>query len=133
MAHRIEAGSDMFLMPSRYEPCGLNQLISLKYGTVPVARATGGLKDTVTDATPDAVSAGEANGFSFEEYDTSVLVSTLRRAIEVYTSAPDKWARIRSVGMGQDWSWDTSARAYASLYERTLEKARAGAPVGGGW
>src|SRR3954468_21711835 len=84
LAHRIEAAADIFLMPSRYEPCGLNQLYSLKYGTVPVVRATGGLVDTVTDATPETLANGSATGFSFEALNTSVLDATLRRAVDTY-------------------------------------------------
>ncbi len=81
LAHRIEAGADMFLMPSRFEPCGLNQLYSLKYGTVPVVRATGGLADTIIDATRRTLAAGTANGFSFHEYSVLALGETLRRAV----------------------------------------------------
>ena len=88
LAHRIEAGADIFLMPSRYEPCGLNQLYSLKYGTVPVVRATGGLVDTVTDASPDSLAAGTATGFVFEAYNASVLEATLHRAIDTYWQQP---------------------------------------------
>jgi starch synthase len=128
MAHRIEAGSDMFLMPSRYEPCGLNQLISLRYGTVPIVRATGGLKDTIADATPEAMASGSANGFSFESYDSEELLATVKRAIGVFTGSPADWRKIRAAGMAQDWSWDHSASAYVKLYEETLEKARAVAP-----
>ncbi len=90
LAHRIEAGADMFLMPSRFEPCGLNQMYSLKYGTVPVVRATGGLADTIVDATPDNLAAGTANGFSFREYNVQALGETLRRAYDA-CHRPEVW------------------------------------------
>jgi starch synthase len=109
LAHRIEAGSDIFLMPSRYEPCGLNQLYSLKYGTVPVVRATGGLVDTVTDTTPETLSQGSATGFSFEAINASVLDGTLRRAAEAYWQNEGAWRQLVGTGMQQDWSWKASA------------------------
>ncbi|MBI3467987.1 MAG: glycogen synthase GlgA, partial [Planctomycetes bacterium] len=119
LAHQIEAGADMFLMPSRYEPCGLNQLYSLKYGTVPVVRAVGGLADTIVDATPAGLAAGEANGFSFSEYTSEALLRTLRRALAAYRQR-EMWRRLMQTGMQQDWSWRRSAREYAALYERAL-------------
>lgn len=120
LAHLVEAGSDMFLMPSRYEPCGLNQMFSLKYGTVPVVRETGGLADTITDATDANIKAGSGNGFSFLPYRTSELLEALRRALDAYA---DKalWSKIVSIGMAQDWSWARSAREYVKLYEHTIE------------
>lgn len=124
MAHRIEAGCDMFLMPSRFEPCGLNQLYSLKYGSAPVVRATGGLADTIVDASEETLQDGTANGFSFEAYETNALEQTLRRACEMYRFAPDRWAKIVETGMNQDWSWGNSARNYAELYRRTHEHVR---------
>lgn len=124
LAHRIEAGCDMFLMPSRFEPCGLNQLYSLKYGSVPVVRATGGLADTITDAQEANVADGSANGFAFESYDAEALESTLRRACEMYRDAPETWGQIVETGMRQDWSWGSSARSYAELYRRTIERVR---------
>ena len=117
LAHLIEAGSDMFLMPSRYEPCGLNQMYSLKYGTVPVVRATGGLADTITDATPEAIEAGTANGFSFEPYESDDLLDVIRRALAAYSNR-EVWAGIVATGMRQDWSWARSAGEYVKLYER---------------
>lgn len=116
LAHRIEAGSDLFLMPSQYEPCGLNQLYSLKYGTVPVVRATGGLVDTITHATPENIEDGIANGFSFEHYDPVELERTLLQALNVYRHEPDTWAKLVVTGMRQDWSWGNSARRYVELY-----------------
>lgn len=123
LAHRIEAGADIFLMPSRFEPCGLNQLYSLKYGTVPVVRATGGLADTVTDTTPQTLADGTATGFNFRETEVLALAETLRRAIETYRQ-PQTWRQIVAGGMRQDWSWGRSARQYVQLYQSTLAKVR---------
>jgi starch synthase len=119
LAHRIEAGADMFLMPSQYEPCGLNQLYSLKYGTVPVVRATGGLVDTVTDTNEHTLAAGTATGFAFEEYTSIELAAALQRAIRAYGNQAT-WRQLIATGMQQDWSWQQSAEQYAGLYERTL-------------
>jgi starch synthase len=116
LAHRIEAGADIFLMPSRYEPCGLNQLYSLKYGTVPVVRATGGLVDTVTDTTPETLAHGTATGFSFEAQNASVLEATLRRALETYWQNEGAWRQLVRTGMQQDWSWKASAQRYVEAY-----------------
>ena len=114
LAHQIEGGADLFLMPSRFEPCGLNQMYSLRYGTVPVVRATGGLYDTVRNF--DA-STGEGTGFTFETYSSAALLETLRRALRVYEDR-HAWERIQAAGMGQDFSWDASARKYVTAYER---------------
>jgi starch synthase len=116
LAHRIEAGADIFLMPSRYEPCGLNQLYSLKYGTVPVVRATGGLVDTVTDLTPETLASRTATGFSFEAQNTSVLEMTLRRAALAYWQDEAAWRQLIETGMQQDWSWHASAQRYVEVY-----------------
>ena len=124
LAHRIEAGADLFLMPSRYEPCGLNQLYSLKYGTVPVVRATGGLADTISGYGQQAAGAPPANGFSFEEYSPLALSETLRSACDVY-QRPDVWKQLIATGMHQDWSWTTSARQYVDLYMKTIAGAGA--------
>src|SRR6185436_4184555 len=110
LAHRIEAGADIFLMPSRYEPCGLNQLYSLKYGTVPVVRATGGLADTVTVTSPETLANHTATGFRFEAYSAPVLEGTLRRAVETYWQNADTWRQLIETGMQQDWSWKASAQ-----------------------
>ncbi len=123
LAHRIEAAADMFLMPSRFEPCGLNQLYSLHYGTVPIVRWTGGLADTIVDTTPQTLAAGTANGFSFHEPSAPALAETLRRAIDAYQT-PDTWSRIVSTGMRQDWSWTRSARQYIDLYRTTVARRR---------
>jgi starch synthase len=108
-AHLIEAGADIFLMPSRYEPCGLNQIYSLRYGTVPVVRATGGLDDTIEEGT----------GFKFRDYSGSALLSALRQALTAYQDR-DGWIEMMRRGMEKDFSWDTSAVAYGDLYERLL-------------
>lgn len=125
LAHQIEAGADLFVMPSLYEPCGLNQLYSLTYGTVPIVHATGGLIDTVTDATPENLVDGSATGFVFREPTASALGGALDRALALW---PDRqaWSRLVRAGMAGDWSWDRSARAYEDLYERV--RARATAP-----
>ena len=125
LAHRIEAGADMFLMPSRYEPCGLNQMYSLKYGTVPVVRETGGLADTIVDANEQNLAAGTANGFSFREDNPLALSETLARAVEAY-GRPETWRQLVATGMRQDWSWGRSARQYVKLYEQIVAKVRSG-------
>jgi starch synthase len=121
LAHRIEAGADMFLMPSRFEPCGLNQLYSLRYGTVPVVRATGGLADTIIGYDALAPNAA-ANGFMFHEYSSLALSEALRQACDAYGRG-EVWSRLISVGMRQDWSWARSAKQYVELYQRTIERA----------
>ncbi|MCC6125454.1 MAG: glycogen synthase GlgA [Pirellulales bacterium] len=123
LAHRIEAGADMFLMPSRYEPCGLSQLYSLRYGTVPVVRATGGLADTIVGYDEQTAAAGAANGFSFQEYGALALGETLRHACDVYRR-PDAWGRLIATGMKQDWSWNHSVKQYVELYQKTIDRAK---------
>jgi starch synthase len=117
LAHRIYAGADMFLMPSRYEPCGLNQLISLKYGTVPLVRTTGGLADTIVDCTPESLAAGAATGFSFEPNSADALLGCIRSALKAWPKR-EAWRKLQSIGMRQDWSWTRSAAEYVKLYER---------------
>lgn len=129
IAHRIEAGSDMFAMPSRYEPCGLNQLYSLKYGSVPIVRATGGLVDTVTNLNDQTLAAGTATGFCFGEYSELALTETLQRACNTYAQ-PDVWQRLVQAGMKQDWSWTASARQYSELYRATVNQVRRGMVAG---
>jgi starch synthase len=107
LAHRIEAGADIFLMPSQYEPCGLNQIYSLRYGTVPVVRATGGLDDTIREDT----------GFKFQEYTAEAMLRALRAAGEAFL-APPRWTAMMRCGMQQDFSWRVSAAQYAALYGR---------------
>ena len=122
LAHQMEAGGDLFLMPSRFEPSGLNQLYSLRYGTVPLVRATGGLADTVVDCTPKALADGTATGFVFAEYTAPALLATLHRALWVYRSQPETWRRLQRTGMQQDWSWDRRAVDYEALYQRMTLK-----------
>jgi starch synthase len=109
LAHRIEAGADIFLMPSHYEPCGLNQMYSLKYGTIPVVRATGGLDDTI----------GEGTGFKFREYSGQALLAAVQAAVRAFSDAP-AWREMMRRGMAQDFSWKTSAGAYSTLYRQLL-------------
>ena len=116
LAQRIYAGSDMFLMPSRFEPCGLGQLISMRYGSVPVVRSTGGLADTVTDFDPRT---GEGNGFSFEAYDAMALYTAIVRATETYKHR-ETWRQLVLRGMEADNSWGASARKYVDLYHQAL-------------
>lgn len=113
MAHLIEAGSDFFLMPSRYEPCGLNQMYSLRYGTIPVVRETGGLKDTVTNLTTKGT---KGNGFTFKDYTPAALVRVIKKALKFY-SDPAAVAKARKRIMGEDHSWENSAREYMRMYE----------------
>ncbi len=112
LAHLIEAGSDLFLMPSKFEPCGLNQMYSLKYGTVPIVRKTGGLADTVSLFDP---ATGEGTGFVFEHYDKTGFAWALKRALTTYDD-PESWARLRCNGMEQDYSWARQGAEYEALY-----------------
>ncbi len=114
LSHKIYAGSDMFLIPSRYEPCGLTQMYSLKYGTIPVVRATGGLEDTIQEFDPDAKTG---NGFKFKDYTDEALLGALRKAIGVYRS-PSRWRALIQNAMACDFSWDKSARDYIRLYNK---------------
>jgi starch synthase len=116
LAHKIEAGADMFLMPSRFEPCGLNQIYSLRYGTVPIVHATGGLADTIVDATPENLLRGTATGFTFRPATPESLVETLQRALKLYRNPGSWWRRLMETGMQQDFSWALSAMHYESLY-----------------
>jgi starch synthase len=120
LAHKIEAGADIFLMPSRYEPCGLNQIYSLRYGTVPLVRATGGLDDTIEDFNPET---GEGNGFKFKEYSPQALIATIRRALEVYQKT-EVWEKLMARGMSADFSWRKSAQRYIEAYQETLAKKK---------
>lgn len=121
LAHQIEAGSDMYLMPSRFEPCGLNQMYSLVYGTVPIVRAVGGLADSVIDATPQAIRSGVANGFSFAEYDAPALSATVARALTAYRDQ-SLWSQLIKTGMSADWSWANSAKRYLEVYHKAIER-----------
>jgi starch synthase len=117
LAHKIEAGSDMFLMPSQYEPCGLNQIYSLKYGTVPIVRATGGLDDTIESW--DA-RTGKGTGFKFSEFSGEVLLLTIKNALLAFRDQ-SSWQTLMRNGMKKDFSWDASAREYIRIYERVKQ------------
>jgi len=121
MAHEIEAGADMFLMPSRYEPCGLNQLYSLKYGTVPIVRKTGGLADSIVDATKSGIADGSATGFVFEPYEASTLLQTIEQAVNLFNKDRKSWKKLQANGMAQDYSWAFSARKYEALYRKMIK------------
>ena len=118
LAHLIEAGADIFLMPSRYEPCGLNQMYSLKYGTIPIVRKTGGLADTVEDFDE---TTGKGTGFAFEKYDSAELLKTIKRACELF-GRKKIWNKIVKRGMDKDYSWNRSAEKYAELYREVLSR-----------
>lgn len=122
LAHRIESGADIFLMPSRFEPCGLNQLYSLRYGTLPVVRRTGGLADTVVDAGGKKINHDKATGFVFSQANSRDLFEALNRALALY-SRPQIWRQLVANAMRQDFSWKKSAKKYEELYEEAL-KAR---------
>jgi starch synthase len=117
-AHQIEAGADLFLMPSKYEPCGLNQMMSMRYGTLPIVRATGGLEDSVIDA--DAYPE-YGTGFKFTDYDSTSLMKAIRSAVEAYRH-PSRWRKLQRNAMAQDFSWEQSARYYLEMYQEALAK-----------
>jgi starch synthase len=121
LARRIYAGSDLFLIPSRYEPCGLTQMIGLAYGTIPIVRATGGLADTISERGP------EGNGFMFFEYSPDALLAALDRALAAYDD-PVRWARLMRNAFACDFSWEQSAGHYEELYQRAMA-ARTAAPA----
>jgi starch synthase len=126
LSHQIIAGADFFVMPSRFEPCGLTQLYSLAYGTVPVVHATGGLADTVVDAGPESIAAGEASGLSYAPNTPASLAATLQRALELY--GDDNTLRaLRQSGMAREFSWARSAEGYLELYEEAQRAARGAA------
>ena len=124
LAHKIEAGADMFLMPSLYEPCGLNQIYSLRYGTIPVVRATGGLDDTIDDFNP---MTGEGTGFKFADYSSHCLLEAIKRAVQVFRDQP-VWEKLMVRAMAQDFSWGQSAQEYVKMYEKVLTQKRNVAP-----
>ena len=114
LAHKIYAGADMFLMPSQFEPCGLSQMIAMRYGTVPIVRETGGLRDTVLSYNEFS---GEGNGFTFFNYNAHDMLHTIERAADYYHNHPDVWKKLQERGMNGDYSWDHSAREYIKLYQ----------------
>jgi starch synthase len=118
LAHKIEAGADMFLMPSRFEPCGLTQMYSLRYGTVPIVRSTGGLVDTVEPYDPVT---GNGTGFRFDMPDGTALIWALDQALDLWRDRA-AWRRLMRNGMERDFSWDRSARGYEELYRRAMAK-----------
>jgi starch synthase len=120
LAHRIEAGLDLFLMPSLFEPCGLNQMYSLRYGTVPIVRRVGGLADTVQDYRPGS---GEATGFVFDDYTSAALLDAIQRALATFRDS-ETWRRLQMNGMRLDHSWDRSAREYVKIYENVITRGR---------
>ncbi|TXF10677.1 glycogen synthase GlgA [Pelomicrobium methylotrophicum] len=122
LSHRIEAGADMFLMPSRFEPCGLNQMYSQRYGTPPVVHATGGLRDSVTDATPAALADGTATGFVFEALTQEAFLGAIDRGLALWHDPPT-WRRLQRAGMARDFSWKHSAREYLKLYRSLVREA----------
>jgi starch synthase len=113
LAHQIQAGADLLLMPSKFEPCGLTQLYALKYGTVPVVHATGGLRDTIAQFDPHTVSG---NGFKFAEHSAKALVDAVAQALAVYRQR-ELWERLMRNGMARDFSWRAPAKEYVKLYE----------------
>jgi starch synthase len=115
-AHLVEGGADIFLMPSRYEPCGLNQMYSLRYGTVPVVRAVGGLVDTVR---PFDAATGEGTGFLFSDYHPAAMLSVVDQALSVFRQ-PRAWKRLQVNGMREDFSWDRSADEYVKVYKEVM-------------
>ncbi len=133
LAHRIEAAADLFLMPSRYEPCGLNQLYSLRYGTVPIVSATGGLVDTVTPVTAATIADGTATGFQLQNDSLEHVDQVLGEALRIRYHEPKVWETIVRTGMSQDWSWRQSAAQYEQLYDslssvKLREPKKAGKP-----
>jgi starch synthase len=124
LAHRIEAGADLFLMPSRFEPCGLNQMYSLRYGTPPVVHRVGGLADSVTDATEAALEGEAATGFAFDEPSGPALLAAVDRALAVYFEQPQRWRAMMRRGMEEDFSWQRSAREYETVYRAAVDRQR---------
>jgi len=120
LAHKIEASADFFLMPSRFEPCGLNQMYSLRYGTVPIVRAVGGLDDTVKEFYPKTK---RGNGLKFQEHTPEALLKAIAKGIDTYLQ-PEMWDAIRQNGMKEDFSWRRQAKRYVSLYNKTLKKVK---------
>ncbi|MBN2705426.1 MAG: glycogen synthase GlgA [Deltaproteobacteria bacterium] len=124
LAHLIEAGADIFMMPSRYEPCGLNQMYSLRYGTVPLVRAVGGLADSISGYDPET---GAGNGFKFNSYSPGALKDCLQKALQLYQNQ-DQWQKLRDNGMSQDFSWNHSASEYETLYQKIITRVQTADP-----
>ncbi|MBZ0179013.1 MAG: glycogen synthase GlgA [Melioribacteraceae bacterium] len=118
LAHLIEAGADMFLMPSKYEPCGLNQMYSLVYGTIPIVRETGGLADTVENFDEKS---GNGTGFVFKKYDSTEMLKEIKRAVKIYKTEPDTWQKIMKAGMKSNFTWMNSAKNYVELYKTVIK------------
>ena len=125
LAHQIYAGCDMFLMPSQFEPCGLSQMIALRYGTLPIVRETGGLRDTVLSYNEQT---GEGNGFSFTNYNAHDMLNTIKRALDFYNNKKDIWALLQKRGMSGDYSWNVSANKYLELYRGLTGEGEMKAP-----
>jgi starch synthase len=121
LSHRLEAGCDFYLMPSRFEPCGLNQMYSLRYGTVPIVRVTGGLDDSVTDVSENEE---KADGIKFSEFSVRALAWAIRKALALYADKP-LLRHYQCNGMARDFSWERTAAAYAELYERLCARGKA--------
>jgi starch synthase len=119
LAHLVQAAADIVLVPSRFEPCGLTQLYAQRYGAISVVRATGGLVDTIVDATPEAIREGRATGFSFGPCEAGALVHAVERALDAHADRA-RWMSLVSTAMRQDWSWESSARDYLRVFERSL-------------
>ncbi|HHV98093.1 MAG TPA: glycogen synthase GlgA [Clostridiaceae bacterium] len=119
LAQRIYAGCDMFLMPSRFEPCGLGQIISLRYGAIPIVRATGGLAETIVDFDDDNVNG---NGFVFKEFSSDEMLDAIKRALKLYNESPDVWSNLVKRALVLDFSWSRPAKKYIELYERAIKK-----------
>ena len=122
LAHRVIAGSDAFLMPSRFEPCGLTQMYSMRYGTIPVVRETGGLADTVVSADAESLAAGTATGFSFYDETPEAFADAVNRTTAAYHTR-EMWRKLQQCGMNRDWSWSRSAKQYVEIYQRAVERA----------
>jgi starch synthase len=124
LAHQIYAGADIFLMPSRFEPCGLGQMIAMRYGTVPVVRKTGGLADTVegVKSQKSKVKSNMETGFVFKKFDSATLYKTLKQALNVYYNKPKIWHRLQLNGMKKDFSWNKSAKEYLKLYKKLRQR-----------
>ena len=119
LAHQIYAGTDLFLMPSQFEPCGLSQMIAMRYGTVPIVRETGGLRDTVLSYNE---ANGNGNGFTFFNYNAHDMLHTIERAIRFYKEKPEIWRTLQTRGMNGDYSWTHSAGEYLKIYQKLFEE-----------